>query len=303
MKELKIADLIVDPTVQIRRSNHEPTIQRYEEAFEKLPPVDVFETPEGLLLGDGFHRVAAAQRLGHTTIKANVQKGTREDVLEFAVIANTKNADPLSPDERDDGIRRLKQLHPEWTQQRIAEAMSVSKMTVGRVFKVDEVKREIVSPVTRVTDSHYREVAAAPKEQWEPLVKAADKRGWSRDATALAVKNLKDERVPDERKREILKGKSDPIVVTASGEFAVPAEVIGRQIAEMEANDAILAFQRALEHLAKARLFKVEAIVDDADRRLLETWARELPGDIEFLTEVVESVGTRAKLRVVGKGK
>jgi ParB-like chromosome segregation protein Spo0J len=300
-KEIALAEIVADPSIQIRRSNHEPTIQRYEEAFDKLPPVDVFETPDGFLLADGFHRFAAAERLGNTTIKANVHKGSRQEALEFAVIGNTKNADPLTPEERDDGIRRLKQLHPDWSTRQIADVMSVSHETVRNVFRVDEVKREVLpaAPVNRLTDSHLKQVASAPKEAWAPLAKAADQRGWSRDATALAVRNLKDDRVPEQRKREILEGKADPVVVTPGGEFAVPAEVVGRQIRDMEANDAILAFQRALEHLSKARLFKVEAITDEAEQRLLKTWANELPDDIAFLNEVLGVVSARAKLRVV----
>lgn len=302
MTKLAIDSITIDPTVQIRRSNHEPTIRRYEEAFDKLPPVDVFDTPDGLLLADGFHRTAAAQRLGLADIEANVHKGTRADALEFAVISNTKNADPLSPEERDDGIRRLKQLHPDWSQRKLAEAMSVSHLTVKRVFDIDEVKREVVAPVTRVTDSHYREVAAAPKEAWTPLVKAADRRGWSRDATAQAVRNLKDDRIPEERKREILDGKADPVVVTSQGEFAVSPDVVSRQIKEMESNDAMLAFLRALEALGRARLFRVEAILQPATGDVLDRWAKELPGDIAFLQEVLEGARDRGKLRVVQGG-
>src|SRR3989442_10872953 len=106
MPKIAIKEIEIDTTIQIRRGNHEPTIRRYEESFEKLPPVDVFRTPEGDLLADGFHRVAAAERLGKREIQATIHKGTREAALEFAVTANMKNADPLSPEERDDGIRR-----------------------------------------------------------------------------------------------------------------------------------------------------------------------------------------------------
>jgi hypothetical protein len=142
-------------------------------------------------------------------------------------------------------------------------------------------------------------VATAPKEQWQPLIKAADKRGWSRDATRLAVRNLKDDRIPDERKREILKGDADPLVITENGEFAVPASVVGGRIAEMAANDAILIFQRALEHLGKARLFKTEAIFGAATADMLEYWSKELPGDIAFLQEVLSGTKDTRTLRVV----
>ena len=184
--KLDLQKIEVDPTVQIRRINHEETIQRYQESFDKLPPIDVFETPDGILLADGFHRMAAAERLGLSEIEVKVHKGSREEALEHAVIANTKNADPLTPEERDDGIRRLKQLHPERSDRQIAEAMSVSHTTVRRVYQIDEVKKATFSGGTRVppSDSHYCEIANAPKEHWQPLVEATEKRGWTRDVTA-----------------------------------------------------------------------------------------------------------------------
>jgi len=300
--KLAIDSITIDPTVQIRRSNHEPTIRRYEESFDKLPPVDVFETPDGLLLADGFHRVAAAQRIGLAEVEAKVHKGSRAEALEFAVLSNTKNADPLSPEERDDGIRRLKQLHPGWSTSQIADAMSVSPNTVQRVFRIDEVKRSTLPAVSRDTpsDRHYREVARAPREAWQPLVKAAQDRNWSSDATALAVKNLKDERVPESKKQELLEGKADPVVVREDGQFAVPPEVVSRQIKDMEENDAMLAFLKALEALARARLFRVEAIIQPATGEVLDRWAKELPGDIAFLREVLEGATDRGKLRIVG---
>lgn len=304
MAKLAIKDIIVDPTVQIRRGNHEPTIRRYMEAFEKLPPVIVFKTPEGLLLADGFHRIAAADRLGERHLEAIIRKGTREDALEFAVINNAKNADPLTPEERDEGIRRLKQLHPDWSLRQIAEAISVGKTTVESVFKIDAVKRAVVSPRGQLSTTHYREVAAAPKEQWEPLLQAADKRGWSSDETALARQNLKDPRVPKERKQAILAGKADPVAVTPEGQFAVPSKSVSRRLAEITANDAILAFERALEHLAKARLFKVDAILEPTTGDILDRWVKGLPGDIAFLEGILDGAKkARGRLRVVAGRK
>lgn len=296
--KLKLADLVIDPTIQIRRSNHEPTIRRYEEAFEKLPPVVVFDTDEGRILADGFHRAAAAERLGQTTIQAKVHKGTREDAAEFAVIANTKNADPLLPEERDDGIRRLKQLHPDWSQQQLADAMSVSKRTVRRVFETDKVKRKVIVTGS-LSESHYAEVAGAKEEHWEPLLEAASERDWDRDTTRLARQNLEDKGVPQKHKRELLAGKADPVVPTPEGEFAVPRGVVTRRVRDMESNDAMLAFQRALEALAKARMFRAKSVLEPADRDTLKHWTKELPDDIAFLEEVLDGAGGRQKLRAV----
>ena len=60
--------------------------------IEAFPPVDVFLDDEGThWLGDGFHRVTAAQRNGLTEIKAKVYHGSRADALVYNVSANHKN--------------------------------------------------------------------------------------------------------------------------------------------------------------------------------------------------------------------
>jgi len=298
--KVKLSKLIIDPIIQIRSQNHESTIQRYMEAFEKLPAVDIVDCPEGLLLADGFHRVAAAERLGQDEIEAKITKGTRENALEIAVINNTKNADPLSPEERDNGIRRLRQIHPDWTLRQIGEAMSICQMTVKRVFDIDEVKREtITSPVTRVTNSHYIEIAKAPKKQWDPLVKAADERGWTRDVTALAVRNLKDDRLPEEHKKEILAGKADPLVITPKGEIAVPADIIGKKIQEMAKNDAVLQLEATLAALDKLALFDVDAIIETAGAERLNRIINEMGRYIEFMQRLSDSARASKELRRV----
>ena len=297
--KLAIQDIDIDPTIQIRRINHEDTIKRYEESFDKLPPIDVFETPEGLLLADGFHRISAAERLQHTEIEATVLKGSRLDAAEHAVVSNTKNAEPLTTEERNEGIRRLKQIHPEWKTRDFAKAMSVSHMTVKRVFDVDEVRRSVFSPVTRVTDSHYGVIAGAEPKNWEPLVKAADQRGWTRDVTAQAVQNLRDDRIPDRQKRDILKGEADPVVVTPDGQFAVPPDIVGKQRREMAFNDAVLAMERALEALARLRLFRPDAIVGTIGQPRLARLVREIPGDMAFLQELLDEATIEKKPKVV----
>ena len=45
----------------------------------------VFQTEDGLLLADGYHRVAAARLRGAETIGAEVLRGTRAEALQYAV--------------------------------------------------------------------------------------------------------------------------------------------------------------------------------------------------------------------------
>lgn len=266
MPRVAIKDIVVDHSIQIRRGNREETIRRYEEAFEKLPPVDLFKTSEGLLLADGFHRVAAGQRLGLRDVSANIHRGTREDALEFAVVANAKNADPLSPDERDEGIRRLKNLHPDWTNASIAKAVSVSEVTVRRVFQTDVVEKALLTAPRGGEIAKRRsvlaELAAAPRKVWEPLAEAAIERGWTRDEVRLAVQNLKSERIPKSHKTELLAGKADPLAVDAAGEFAIPAAAVGRKVKELKQRDALLTLYRALEAAGRLRHFDMAKLAD-----------------------------------------
>lgn len=83
--EVPIADLAQEP---IERTG--PHLDRQRVAFyvdhpDATPPVTVFDVDGTLLLADGYHRVAAAQRLGRTTVPAEVRTGRRDDALRFAV--------------------------------------------------------------------------------------------------------------------------------------------------------------------------------------------------------------------------
>ena len=297
--QLLIETLHVDPTIQIRHASHEPTIQRYMDSFENLPPIEVFDTPEGKLVADGFQRLAAARRLGKKRIAAQIHKGTREEAVEFAAIANTRSGVPLTLEERDDGIQQLKRMHPDWTPAQIAKAMSVSPETVRRVFRIDDIKRKY-SAARDLPSSHIAEVAKANPTDQEPLVHAARERHWSRDVTRLAVQNLKDARISPDRKQAILNGKADPVVVTTNGQLAVPADVVGKRLRDLKENDIQLQLERGLEQLAKLRLSNPKAIAGSIEHRRMQRLIEELPGYIDFLNGLLSEMKRESrKLAVV----
>jgi ParB-like chromosome segregation protein Spo0J len=76
--------------------------------FDALPPVVVFETPEGPLLADGYHRVAAARRRGLETVEAEVRPGSRHDALRYAAKVGAAQRG-ISPEEAALYIRRRSQ--------------------------------------------------------------------------------------------------------------------------------------------------------------------------------------------------
>ena len=51
--------------------------------MDAIDPVVVFR-PDGLLLADGYQRLAAARRQGASTIRPRIRDGSRADALHYA---------------------------------------------------------------------------------------------------------------------------------------------------------------------------------------------------------------------------
>lgn len=178
MTTLRLDQIEIDPTIQIRQRLDEAAIDRYTESFAELPPPVVYDISGTYLLSDGMHRMAAAHRLGLAEIEVEVRQGTRADAEEHAITANTKNAVPLTAGERDEGIRRLKDHG--WGYHRISKAMSLPEITVQRVLGGQEVKKRLSDGnVTLPSRSHYEELARFPDDIQQPVALAAAEQGWN----------------------------------------------------------------------------------------------------------------------------
>jgi len=97
--KIKLNEIVIDPAVAIREGTDEDTIQRYMDNFDELPPIIVYQTDHKYLLADGFHRWAAATRLGYGDIEADIRLGSYQEASEFAIYANLKHGKPLSREE------------------------------------------------------------------------------------------------------------------------------------------------------------------------------------------------------------
>jgi ParB-like chromosome segregation protein Spo0J len=99
---LKVADIVANSGV---RPNHldAEQVEMYRRSIDRPPPVVVFETEEGLLLADGYHRLAAAVAEGKETIEAEVRHGSRHDALAYAVTVGPAQKD-MSREEAEERI-------------------------------------------------------------------------------------------------------------------------------------------------------------------------------------------------------
>jgi len=82
---------------------------------------------------DGGHRVAAARRLGLARILAVYFDGDTDDAYVEFVRRNVTHGLVLSLRERKEAANRVLQMHPEWSDRRVAEVCALSPKTVGRL--------------------------------------------------------------------------------------------------------------------------------------------------------------------------
>src|SRR5919202_1302266 len=95
LRRIKLDDIVVDDSLNVRDHLSEVAIASYREVLGDLPPIVVFDTEDGLLLADGFHRVAATRRNERSHITAEALEGTRADAIAFDCAANLRHGVPL----------------------------------------------------------------------------------------------------------------------------------------------------------------------------------------------------------------
>ena len=113
MAVLRIDDLLANAPVDPETHLDTERVERYSGMIDTLPPIVVFATPEGMLLADGYHRVAAARLRGLKTVEAEVHRGSRHDALRYAATVGAAERG-ISPEEAASYIirRRSQGLRP-----------------------------------------------------------------------------------------------------------------------------------------------------------------------------------------------
>ena len=108
MPQVRIAALLANAPVDPEAHLDAARVESYAQMLEALPPVVVFDTPAGMLLADGYHRVAAARYRGWETVEAEVRKGSRRDALQYAATVSAAEHG-ISREEATSYIRRRSQ--------------------------------------------------------------------------------------------------------------------------------------------------------------------------------------------------
>jgi hypothetical protein len=172
IRELPLDKLILDPNLYLRDRLDDFTVERYAEAWVRLPPVTVFEVDGQWLLADGFHRHAAAVLLGRKTMRAEVIEGSFNDALDFVASVNLFHGLPLSRSERRRAVDVKLRLHYDWSDRRMAEELGVSRELVAKTRRNLIDAGKIPNNPGRVgADGKMYSSAGLPKDPGERLPK------------------------------------------------------------------------------------------------------------------------------------
>jgi hypothetical protein len=87
-------------TYAYRDKLDDETVKRYQQIIDDLPPVDLFDTKEGLILAGGYHRLEAHKQEGRATITATTHQGTVAEAKMFACKANAQHGLHMTRSER-----------------------------------------------------------------------------------------------------------------------------------------------------------------------------------------------------------
>jgi len=143
-----IDSIVVDDSFQCRLRQNDDVIDDYAEAYRNgstLPPVLVFDTPNGLLLVDGFHRIQAARRAGLDDVPCEIRRGTFEEARWAAAGANLHHGLHRTQADKRFAVQRALLLRPELSDRAIAQHTGTSHPFVAQLRAAGAAARDLAT--------------------------------------------------------------------------------------------------------------------------------------------------------------
>jgi ParB-like chromosome segregation protein Spo0J len=153
IREIALNEIVANPDFMMRDGIDKALVAQYKDNLADIlqaSPIEVYETPDGFYLVDGFHRRAAARQLEQTTIRAIVKRGSVADAYAAACLANLRHGKPLGRSERKKAIQEYIKLKVKYSNVRIATEVGVSDVTILRYRTELEADGEIEPQEKRI---------------------------------------------------------------------------------------------------------------------------------------------------------
>ena len=142
MDTINVNELVLDNTLNPRlKGTNSEIVEYYAEIFDDViwPPILVHR--ESLKLIDGFHRVAAAKKVGkYNFFVQYLENIAEEELFAYAVKANLGHGANLSKEERYKAIHKLQRAG--WTNEKIAELLNCGITTVNKTEEAENLRNK-----------------------------------------------------------------------------------------------------------------------------------------------------------------
>lgn len=280
MKQIVIADIVIDGGTQVRQAINESVVADYAERMSegvKFPNVVLFHDGNRYYCADGFHRIMASQRVGFKDIAADVRAGTMTDALWFALGANKENGQRLSASDKKHAILLALKTWPDRSQQQIADQIGCTREWIGQVKRnTVEVTSTLPTRVTGKDGKSYPasrpETQIAKSERRAEVGRLADK-GYTSPQIAKHI-GITEESFAHYKSRN----KVD-----------VPADRIVTRSPRIDSNRVLDSIVETIEHAADdQKLVNVENL--NMDR--LPAWIRSLKASRSAINRLVQKLET-----------
>ena len=137
---LEISTLRRDGGLFCRAGVREDSVATYAAAMKRgtyFPPVIAFNDEQEIWLADGYHRIAAAERIGQKTFSVDLRSGSLRDAILYVTSIKTSKIQGI-PHTLDDRYRLVERLLRDYvwsrcSDDRIADHCGVSRQCVHRV--------------------------------------------------------------------------------------------------------------------------------------------------------------------------
>lgn len=135
MSAVRLDQIVFDAGTQVRAAIDPQVVTDYAEQMTEgatFPPIVLFHDGTQHYLADGFHRFMAAQRIQAKDIAADVQPGTKEDAVWFALGANRTNGKRLTEADKTHAVALAIRMWPQRLHTEIAAQVGCSPSLVSK---------------------------------------------------------------------------------------------------------------------------------------------------------------------------
>ena len=129
-RKVALSAISFDANIQIRASISKSTVAEYAERMsegERFPSVQLFADGDRYFIGDGWHRLEAAKKLGYSTFPAVVNVGGRTAALKFALSANASHGLPRTNEDKFRALTIAANEFPSLSNREMARICAVSE--------------------------------------------------------------------------------------------------------------------------------------------------------------------------------